>query len=48
LPQLVDALWGIESLPQDWVTDTLMANKEIYGIDIALLFFDSVYSTDKD
>ena len=31
---LVGALCGIEAFPDDWVTDTLEANKKVYGIDL--------------
>ncbi len=31
---LVGALRGVEAFPEDWVNDTLEANREVYGIDI--------------
>jgi hypothetical protein len=43
---LVGALNGIEALPDDWVADTLDANKKIYDIDIeknAHDFYEAVY-----
>jgi ADP-ribosylglycohydrolase len=43
---LVGALHGIEAFPDDWVRDTLAANKAVYGIDIehnARRFYDLVY-----
>jgi hypothetical protein len=43
---LVGALGGIESFPDDWVKDTVEANKAVYGIDLeanARSFCESVY-----
>lgn len=31
---LVGALCGIEAFPDDWVSDTIEANKKVYGIDL--------------
>lgn len=31
---LVGALRGIEAFPEDWVKDTIDANKQVYGIDL--------------
>ena len=31
---LVGALCGIEAFPEDWVTDTLAANRQVYGLDL--------------
>jgi ADP-ribosylglycohydrolase len=31
---LAGALNGIEAFPQDWIADTIAANKQVYGIDI--------------
>ena len=44
---LVGALCGIEAFPQDWVADTLEANKQVYGIDLeknARRFHEVVYT----
>ena len=44
---LVGALCGIEAFPQDWVADTLEANKQVYGIDLeknAQRFHEVVYT----
>jgi ADP-ribosylglycohydrolase len=43
---LAGALCGVEAFPEDWVRDTLEANKAIYGIDIehnARRFYELVY-----
>jgi|TARA_Y100000310_G_scaffold343899_1_gene453791 ADP-ribosylglycohydrolase len=43
---LVGALAGIEGFPDDWVKDTVEANKAVYGIDLeenARLFCESVF-----
>ena len=43
---LVGALCGIEAFPDDWVTDTIEANKQVYGIDLeenAQRFYKMVY-----
>jgi ADP-ribosylglycohydrolase len=43
---IVGALNGAEAFPQDWVADTLRANRELYGIDIesnARRFCEAVY-----
>ena len=45
---LVGALCGIEAFPQDWVADTLEANKQVYGIDLeknARRFHEVVYTS---
>ncbi len=44
---LVGALCGIEAFPDDWVKDTIEANKQVYGIDLeenAQGFQEAVYS----
>ena len=44
---LVGALCGIEAFPDDWVKDTVEANKQVYGIDLeenARRFQEAVYS----
>ena len=44
---LVGALRGAESFPDDWVRDTVEANREVYGIDLeanARRFCEVVYS----
>ncbi len=43
---LVGALNGIEAFPEDWVFDTISANKKAYGIDLesnARRFYETVY-----
>jgi len=43
---LAGALNGVEAFPQDWVSDTIGANKTVYGIDLednARRFFEVVY-----
>ncbi len=45
---LVGALNGIEAFPEDWVSDTISANKQVYGIDLesnARRFCDAVYGS---
>ena len=43
---LAGALKGIEAFPKDWVSDTISANKQVYGIDLqsnARRFYETVY-----
>jgi ADP-ribosylglycohydrolase len=43
---IVGALHGVEAFPDDWVSDTISANKDVYGIDLeanARGFCESVY-----
>jgi len=43
---LAGALNGIEAFPDDWITDTITANKQVYGIDLesnARRFYEAVY-----
>ncbi len=43
---LVGALRGADTFPEDWVSDTIAANKKVYGIDLennARRFYEAVY-----
>jgi ADP-ribosylglycohydrolase len=45
---LAGALNGIEAFPDDWVAETIDANKQVYGIDLernARRFYEAVYGS---